>query len=113
MLAAGSVVFGRGPQPRALNGIKGATDPLPPEALPSRRVDNGKNPAECAPMQPVSSTDHARPAVPFAAATGGVLVFTTVDAIVKALPQGVPVTEIVAMCFLFAIPVALAAVWHG
>ncbi len=48
-------------------------------------------------MQPVSITDHARPAVPFAAATGGILVFTTVDAIVKALPHGVPVFEIVAM----------------
>ena len=63
-------------------------------------------------MQPVSSTDYARPAVPFAAATGGILVFTTVDAIVKALPHGVPVTEVVAMCFLFAIPVALVAVWR-
>ncbi len=63
-------------------------------------------------MPLVSTTDHARPAVPFAAATGGILVFTTVDAIVKALPHGVPVTEVVAMCFLFAIPVALAAVWR-
>lgn len=45
-------------------------------------------------MQPVSATDHARPAVPFAAASGGILVFTSVDAIVKALPHGVPVFEV-------------------
>ncbi|HEX3400132.1 MAG TPA: DMT family transporter [Acetobacteraceae bacterium] len=62
-------------------------------------------------MQPVSTTDHARPAVPFAVATGGILLFTTVDAIVKSLPHGVPVIEVVAMCFIFAIPVALVAVW--
>ena len=63
-------------------------------------------------MQPVSATDHARPAVPFAVATGGILLFTTVDAIVKSLPHGLPVIEVVAMCFVFAIPVALAAVWR-
>ncbi len=63
-------------------------------------------------MQPVTTTDHARPAVPFAIATGGILLFTTVDAIVKSLPRGVPVIEVVAMCFIFAIPVALAAVWR-
>ena len=62
-------------------------------------------------MQPVCTTDHARPAVPFAVATGGILLFTTVDAVVKWLPRGVPVTEIVALCFVFAIPVALVAVW--
>jgi S-adenosylmethionine uptake transporter len=63
-------------------------------------------------MQPVSTTDHARPAVPFAVAAGGILLFTTADAIVKSLPHGVPVIEVVAMCFIFAIPVALAAVWR-
>jgi drug/metabolite transporter (DMT)-like permease len=62
-------------------------------------------------MRPPSTTDHARPAVPFAAAAGGILLFTTVDAIVKSLPRGVPLTEIVALCFLFAIPVALIALW--
>jgi len=77
----------------------------------ARRVDGGNNPAELAAMQPVSATDHARPAVPFAAATGGILLFTTVDAIVKSLPHGVPVIEVVAMCFIFAIPVTLVAVW--
>ena len=63
-------------------------------------------------MPPVSTTDHARPAVPFAVATGAILVFTTLDAVVKSLPHGIPVIEVVAMCFSFAIPVALAAVWR-
>ena len=63
-------------------------------------------------MLPVCTTDHVRPAVPFAVATQGILPFTTVDAIVKSLPHGVPVIEVVAMCFIFAIPVALVAVWR-
>src|ERR1700677_871087 len=33
-------------------------------------------------------TDHARPAVPFMVATGAIMVFTTTDAIVKAMPAG-------------------------
>ena len=49
-------------------------------------------------MLPVCTTDHVRPAVPFAVATEGILLFTTVDAIVKSLPHGVPVIEVVAMC---------------
>jgi len=57
-------------------------------------------------------TDHARPAVPFMVATGAIMVFTTTDAIVKAMPTGVPTIQIVAMRFIFGIPLVLLAVWR-
>ncbi len=56
-------------------------------------------------------TDHARPAVPFAVATGAIMVFTTMDAVVKAMPPGLPTIELVAMRFLFGIPLVLGAMW--
>jgi S-adenosylmethionine uptake transporter len=57
-------------------------------------------------------TDHARPAVPFMVASGAIMVFTTTDAIVKAMPFGLPTIEIVAMRFVFGIPVVLLAMWR-
>ena len=57
-------------------------------------------------------TDHARPAVPFMVAVGAIMVFTTTDAIVKAMPVGLPTIEIVAMRFVFGIPVVLLAMWR-
>lgn len=56
-------------------------------------------------------TDHARPAVPFAVATGAIMLFTTMDAVVKALPAGLPTIQVVAMRFAFGIPLVLAALW--
>jgi len=58
-------------------------------------------------------TDHARPAVPFMVATGAIMVFTTTDAIVKAMPIGMPTIEVVAMRFIFGIPLVLLAVWRS
>lgn len=63
-------------------------------------------------MQSISATDHARPAVPFAVATGAILLFTTMDGIVKALPHALPTIELVAMRFLFGIPLVLLAIWR-
>ena len=57
-------------------------------------------------------TDHARPAVPFMVATGAIMVFTTMDAVVKALPAGLPTIEVVAMRFAFGIPLVMVAMWH-
>ena len=57
-------------------------------------------------------TDHARPVVPFMVATAAIIVFTTMDAVVKALPQDLPTIEVVAMRFLFGIPMVLLALWH-
>ncbi|MCC6717925.1 MAG: DMT family transporter [Acetobacteraceae bacterium] len=56
-------------------------------------------------------TDHARPAVPFAVATGAILLFTTMDAVVKAMPASLPTIQVVAMRFVFGIPLVLAALW--
>ena len=63
-------------------------------------------------MQSLSATDHPRPSVPFAVATGAILLFTTMDGIVKALPHGVPTIELVAMRFVFGIPLVLLAIWR-
>jgi S-adenosylmethionine uptake transporter len=57
--------------------------------------------------------DHARPAVPFMVATGAIMVFTTMDAVVKSLPHALPTIEVVAMRFLFGIPLVLLVMWHG
>jgi len=57
-------------------------------------------------------TDHARPAVPFMVATGATMVFTTMDAVVKALPTTIPTVQVVAMRFAFGIPLVLIALWH-
>lgn len=54
-------------------------------------------------------TDHARPAVPFAVATLAIMVFTTMDAVVKALPPGLPTMQVVAMRFVLGIPLVLLA----
>lgn len=54
-------------------------------------------------------TDHARPAVPFLVATAAIMVFTTMDGVVKSLPATIPVMQIVAMRFAFGIPMVLAA----
>ncbi len=63
-------------------------------------------------MMPTFAAEQARPGAPFIVATGAIMLFTTMDAVVKSLPHGVPAIEVVAMCFVFAIPVALAAVWR-
>jgi S-adenosylmethionine uptake transporter len=54
-------------------------------------------------------TDHASPAIPFLVATGAIMVFTTMDGVVKSLPASIPVIQIVAMRFAFGIPMVLAA----
>ena len=56
-------------------------------------------------------TDHARPAVPFAVATGAIMLFTTMDAVVKAMPAALPTIQVVAMRFVFGIPLVLAVLW--
>lgn len=56
-------------------------------------------------------TDHQRPAVPFAVATVGIFVFTTMDAVVKAMPAELPTVQVVALRFLFGIPLVLAAIF--
>jgi S-adenosylmethionine uptake transporter len=63
-------------------------------------------------MMPAHAAEHARPTAPFMVATAAILLFTTMDAVVKALPHSVPTIEVVAMRFVFAIPVALLAIWH-
>ncbi len=63
-------------------------------------------------MTPAFAADHTRPGVPFMVATGAILLFTTMDALVKSLPHAVPVIEVVTMRFIIAIPVALVAVWR-
>ncbi|MGH7124441.1 MAG: DMT family transporter [Stellaceae bacterium] len=63
-------------------------------------------------MSPTHATDHARPIVPFSVATGAILLFTTMDAVVKALPLGLPLIEVVAMRYLFAVPLVLLAMWR-
>ena len=55
-------------------------------------------------MSPTYAADHARPIVPFAVATGAILLLTTMDGVVKALPLGLPIIEVVAMRYLFGIP---------
>jgi drug/metabolite transporter (DMT)-like permease len=60
-------------------------------------------------MSPTHATDHARPIVPFSVATGAILLFTTMDAVVKALPHDLPLIEVVAMRYLFGIPLVLLA----
>jgi drug/metabolite transporter (DMT)-like permease len=56
-------------------------------------------------------TDHARPAVPFMVATAAMLVFTTMDAVVKAVPAGLPTIQVVAMRFTLGVPLVLLALW--
>ena len=56
-------------------------------------------------------SDHARPAVPFLAATIAIIVFTTMDAVVKAVPTSLPTIQVVAMRFAFGIPLVLATLW--
>ena len=56
-------------------------------------------------------TDHARPVVPFLVATGAIMVFTTMDAVVKAVPAGLPIMQVVAMRFALGIPLVLLALW--
>jgi drug/metabolite transporter (DMT)-like permease len=63
-------------------------------------------------MSPTSA-DHARPIVPFAVATAAILVFTTMDGFVKGLPRSLPVIEVVALRYLFGVPLALLAMWHA
>src|SRR4029077_9030075 len=63
-------------------------------------------------MSPTYATDHARPMVPFVVATGAILLFTTMDGVVKALPLGLPLIEVVAMRYLFGIPLVLLAMWR-
>ena len=55
--------------------------------------------------------DHARPAVPFLVATAAIMVFTTMDAVVKAVPSGLPTIQVVAMRFALGIPLVLLALW--
>jgi drug/metabolite transporter (DMT)-like permease len=62
-------------------------------------------------MKATDATDHARPAIPFMVATAGILLFTTMDAIVKALPHSIPAIELVAMRYAFGIPLVLLAMW--
>jgi S-adenosylmethionine uptake transporter len=45
-------------------------------------------------------------------ATAAILLFTTMDAIVKALPHSVPTIELAAMRFVFGIPIVLLAMWR-
>jgi drug/metabolite transporter (DMT)-like permease len=56
-------------------------------------------------------TDHARPAVPFLVATVAMIVFTTMDAVVKAVPPGLPTIQVVAMRFALGVPLVLLALW--
>lgn len=58
-------------------------------------------------------TDHARPAIPFLVATAAIMVFTTMDGVVKSLPTAIPTIQIVAMRFAFGIPMVLAALHHN
>jgi S-adenosylmethionine uptake transporter len=53
--------------------------------------------------------DHARPAVPFLVATAAITVFTTMDSVVKALPVTIPTIEVVALRFMFGVPMVLLA----
>lgn len=55
------------------------------------------------------ATDHARPLIPFLVATVAIIVFTTMDAVVKAVPAGLPTIQVVAMRFALGIPLVLAA----
>ena len=57
-------------------------------------------------------TDHATPAVPFLVATAAIMVFTTMDAVVKSLPTTIPTIQVVAMRFAFGIPLVLLALRH-
>jgi len=63
-------------------------------------------------MNATYATDHARPAIPFIVATAAILLFTTGDALVKAVPNRVPTIELVAMSFVFGIPLVLLAKWR-
>ncbi len=63
-------------------------------------------------MKATDATDHARPAIPFMVATAAILLFTTLDAIVKSLPHSIPAIELVAMRFAFGIPLVLVAMWR-
>lgn len=54
------------------------------------------------------ATDHARPLIPFLVATAAIIVFTTMDGVVKAMPAGLPTIQVVAMRFLLGIPLVLA-----
>jgi drug/metabolite transporter (DMT)-like permease len=63
-------------------------------------------------MNAAYATDHARPTIPFIVATAAILLFTTMDAIVKAVPNCVPTIELVALRFVFGIPLVLLAKWR-
>jgi S-adenosylmethionine uptake transporter len=56
-------------------------------------------------------TDHARPTIPFLAASAAMIVFTTMDGVVKAMPAGLPTIQVVLLRFAFGIPMVLAALW--
>ncbi len=45
-------------------------------------------------------------------ATGAIMVFTTMDAVVKSLQVNLPTIEVVAMRFSFGIPMVLIALWY-
>jgi len=63
-------------------------------------------------VSPNYATDHERPIVPLGVATGSILLFTTMDAVLKALPLGLPTIEVVAVRFLFGVPLVLLAMWR-
>jgi len=65
-------------------------------------------------MSPIVPTraDHASPAVPFMAATGAIVLFTTMDAVVKAMPADLPTIQVVAMRFAFGVPLVLLVLWQ-
>jgi S-adenosylmethionine uptake transporter len=63
-------------------------------------------------MNAAYATDHARPVIPFIVATAAILLFTTMDAIVKSMPSRVPTIELVAMRFIFGIPLVLLVKWR-
>jgi drug/metabolite transporter (DMT)-like permease len=63
-------------------------------------------------MKATDATNHVRPVIPFMVATAAILLFTTMDAIVKALPQSIPAIELVATRFAFGIPLVLLAMWR-
>ena len=63
-------------------------------------------------MKATDAPGRARPAIPFMVATVAILLFTTMDAIVKALPHSVPAIELVAMRFAVGIPFVLLAMWR-
>ncbi len=76
-------------------------------------MEHGGEPPARGDVQLHPTADHARPAVPFMVATGAIMLFTTMDAVVKGLPDDLPTMQVVAMRFLFGIPLVLIAVWRS